>query len=266
MTSLHIATGAELIRLAPEILFPAVKDGELPQSPSAALQRIYERYYRVPNLSGDNIIDLVVLRKRLLELIAEEPEFETIQENLLFTAPHTHWKHDNIITTKFDSEHNRYLIGSLPVDPDQFYMAVSYFFTPAGACCYEWLTGDDTFARKATLLNQLANRFHFRNAGACYPFGLSFDYRTNLIAPGDFGCTIEVPLSEELSAIYLLDEFPDEREEAVAWKAIITAPEELLGDDAATLYQEIKSFVSEPGSTVQRVARIKRIMASLEKD
>jgi hypothetical protein len=103
-------------------------------SPSAALEKIRQRYSCALTVRGDDCAGIVQLRR----LIASMDPDGRYARCLLITAPHTHWGERTIVES-FDAARREYLIGSEAAR--DCLVPYSFVFSVEGAVPYEWADG-----------------------------------------------------------------------------------------------------------------------------
>jgi hypothetical protein len=95
--------------------------------PEAALEAIRIKFSEVPNKSGASNLEIIYIRDHMFSYFDY-----TLIQNLVITAPHTHWGFNSPTIISYDTDKDAYLIGPQNINLSQIYRPVTFIFTEIG--------------------------------------------------------------------------------------------------------------------------------------
>lgn len=218
-------------------------------STNEALQRIFQFFGLAPSVSGHNIPGITELRDEIHSMRLGVP----LENALVISAPHSHWKSDLPVICSFHD--GEYLIGPKTPNPKERYLPVSFLFSPRLAVAYEWAdqsVGIDEVdvSRCITAVNQLNGKFGSKG----YPLGISINFRFKKIFEASQFSVIENPAEycdfgyQEMSIIsrYAGAASVDIESEQVAWTSY-TSHEEGLSESALLVLNFMRESLAGTG-------------------
>lgn len=162
------------------------------ENPKDSLQRVKKKFGKKPNISGNNIDGIRLIRDALFKVAKSERNLNPF----VITASHTHWINPKPIIYKFDKKNKRYLIGQHNIDSGKTYYPVSFVFDNKKYLPYEWLGDENIFTGEykssINVIREVTKNLNITK----YPFGLSIDFRFKKNLFDKPIPTVELPIDE----------------------------------------------------------------------